>query len=63
LKFYLILALLFSIAGCSEFFDDEKGRHDWRKSGSSKEQLKALVKIVPGTHHWMPEIAYRYQSM
>jgi len=63
LKYCLVLALLFSIAGCSEFFDDEKGRHDWRKSGSSKEQLKALVKIVPGTHHWMPEIAYRYQSM
>lgn len=36
---------------------------NWRHHGSPEEQLKTLVKLTPGTHHWMPEIAYRYQNI
>ncbi|MCL9779980.1 hypothetical protein M9194_00870 [Vibrio sp. S4M6] len=42
--------------------ESAKNIADWRKTGTPEEQLKALVKVTPGTHHWMPEIAYRYQS-
>lgn len=40
-----------------------KSDNNWRKKGNAKEQLAALVRITPGTHHWMPEIAYRLQSL
>ena len=36
---------------------------DWRKDGDSKEQLEQLIHLVPGVAHWMPVVAYRYQSI
>jgi len=36
---------------------------DWRKQGSKDEQLANLVKLVPGTSHWMAEIGSRYQNL
>ncbi|MEH6346269.1 MAG: hypothetical protein V7785_14345 [Bermanella sp.] len=50
-------------AHASNYPEYEKDIPDWRVTGTPAEQLKALVKVTPGTHHWMPEIAYRYQSL
>jgi|GEM_PF-3301139 len=50
-------------AQASNYPDHAKDILDWRKTGTAQEQLKALVKVTPGTHHWMPEIAYRFQSL
>mgnify|MGYP000081778592 CR=1 FL=1 len=47
----------------SNYPEYAKNIPDWRETGTPEEQLEALVKITPGTHHWMPEIAYRYQSL
>ncbi|MES0868346.1 hypothetical protein [Pseudovibrio sp. SCP19] len=60
------LTLLIMASGSvysSNYQEHSKNVEDWRKTGTSEEQLKALVKVTPGTHHWMPEIAYRLQSM
>ena len=47
----------------SNYPEHSKNIKDWRTTGTPEEQLKALVKVTPGTHHWMPEIAYRFQSI
>lgn len=64
---YLILSGLALCAGtitlASNYSEPAKDIPDWRKTGTVKEQLQSLVNITPGTHHWMPEIAYRYQSL
>ena len=61
-----ICAVLFGLS-LNVYADDDSASsnsiHDWRKTGSSEEQLNALVKLTPGASHWMPEVAYRYQSM
>ncbi|MBT3059083.1 MAG: hypothetical protein G8D61_19450 [gamma proteobacterium symbiont of Ctena orbiculata] len=36
---------------------------DWRNEGSPEEQLANLVKLVPGTSHWMFEIGERYKNL
>jgi len=63
----LILSGLALCAGtitlASNYPESAKDIPDWRKTGTAKEQLQSLVNITPGTHHWMPEIAYRYQSL
>lgn len=52
---YLILALsLFTLATAGA---------DWRKNGTPEEQLSNLVKIVPGTVHWMFEMGERYKNL
>ncbi len=56
-------ASLFAYSNASNYQEHAKDIPDWRKTGTPEEQLEALVKITPGTHHWMTEIAYRYQSL
>ena len=36
---------------------------DWRDEGSTETQLANLVKLVPGTAHWMFEIGERYKNL
>lgn len=36
---------------------------DWRTSGTSEEQRTNLVKLIPGTAHWMVEMGARYQNL
>ena len=36
---------------------------DWRDEGSAETQLANLVKLVPGTAHWMFEIGERYKNL
>lgn len=59
----LILTLTAINTRASNYPEHAKNIPDWRNSGTPEQQLRALVKVTPGTHHWMPEIAYRYQSL
>jgi hypothetical protein len=36
---------------------------DWREEASAEAQLANLVKLVPGTEHWMFEIGERYKNL
>ena len=36
---------------------------DWRKESNKDVQLENLVKLVPGTSHWMAEAGNRYQNL
>ncbi|MES9860260.1 MAG: hypothetical protein ABW157_00685 [Candidatus Thiodiazotropha sp. LLP2] len=36
---------------------------DWRNDSGSEKQLENLVKLVPGTSHWMFEIGERYKNL
>ena len=36
---------------------------DWRKDSQPSDQLANLVKLVPGTSHWMFEIGERYKNL
>ncbi len=64
-----VVSILFLVIGFAYvIYASDNPKHsknipDWRKTGTPEEQLAALVKVTPGTHHWMPEIAYRYQSL
>ncbi|KZL15189.1 hypothetical protein [Pseudovibrio sp. Ad37] len=61
-----ILSLTLLLTGTvysSSYLAHAEKAPDWRVTGTPEEQLEALVKITPGTSHWMPEIAYRFQTM
>ncbi|MCG7897806.1 MAG: hypothetical protein JAY99_00290 [Candidatus Thiodiazotropha lotti] len=36
---------------------------DWREESEPSDQLENLVKLVPGTSHWMFEIGERYKNL
>ncbi|MES9941932.1 MAG: hypothetical protein ABW104_10985 [Candidatus Thiodiazotropha sp. 6PLUC2] len=36
---------------------------DWRNDSSPEEQLENLLRLVPGTSHWMFEIGERYKNL
>ena len=68
MKMKTVLLLAMGLAGAvwaqaTEYPASAEGVTDWRQQGTPQEQLAALVDITPGTSHWMPEIAYRYQSL
>ncbi|MCG7940769.1 MAG: hypothetical protein N0C88_18225 [Candidatus Thiodiazotropha lotti] len=53
----LIVVLLFLL------FSVFTSQADWREKSEPSEQLANLVKLVPGTSHWMFEIGERYKNL
>jgi hypothetical protein len=39
------------------------GASDWRRAGDQAQKLDALVRLVPGTAHWMVEMGERYRNL
>ncbi|MEQ8798188.1 MAG: hypothetical protein RJQ08_04060 [Salinisphaeraceae bacterium] len=36
---------------------------DWRKTADTDEKVETLVDILPGTSHWMLDVAERYRNL
>jgi len=58
-----LLWIALSILGAAVVPASASGAGDWRKQGSEREQLDALVELVPGTSHWMIEMGERYKNL
>jgi hypothetical protein len=43
--------------------DDHSSAKDWRRGDVTKDKIDNLVKLVPGTSHWMVEMGARYQNL
>jgi hypothetical protein len=59
----IIIVALLSVVMVAANAEEKGSMHDWRHDGSSNDKLSNLVKLVPGTSHWMAEMGERYQNL
>ncbi len=58
-----VLWVLASVLSAGVLLAGSADLNDWRKQGSEQEKLEALVRLVPGTSHWMIEMGERYKNL
>ncbi len=59
----IIFILLSCFIAVAQADDDHHSANDWRYSDDDERKVDHLVKLVPGTSHWMVEMGERYQNL
>jgi len=58
--------IIFILLGCFILVaqaEDQSSGKDWRRGEGTEGKVENLVKLVPGTSHWMVEMGERYQNL